>query len=200
MLKALQLTRSFARRTAYRVKKSRKNQRKIKTSVPNDEMRDIQNQIDHIKSTRRTIKKFEQRNLERFTKNELKVMRLGFDQVTEQINNGQLDIKTFEAERIKRKLSQNFNAYEYESRLRNRLEHLMLEIGDNIQFPWNFNGDFQPEQAKNLDTVYAIDNILEKDTMEAVLRQFIRGIVEKDYARIRDVSEQHLVKRVRKNI
>lgn len=69
-------------------------------------------------------------------------MNLSFDDLTSQISNSQLDVRTFEAERIKRKLAQNFNAYDYESRLRNRLENLMLEIGNDVIFPWNFNHDY----------------------------------------------------------
>lgn len=127
-------------------------------------------------------------------------MNLSFDDLTSQISNAQLDIRTFEAERIKRKLSQNFNAYQYESRLRNRLENLMLEIGEDVIFPWNFNHDFQPEPIKNLSTFYAIENIIDKHSLEKNLQQFIRGIVEKDYTRVKEVSEEHLVSSLRRNL
>lgn len=200
MLKQFQLMRSFARKSTTKVKPSKKPSQPAQYGQEGEDLTKIDKKLDHIQSTRRTIKKFEQRNLDKFTKNELKVMNLSFDEVTKQINNGQIDVKTFEAERIKRKLSQNFTAYEYESRLRNRLENLMLEIGPNIQFPWNFNHDYQPEEIKNLDTVYRIENILDKNQLESQMRQFIRGIVEKDFTRTKGVSEKHLVKRVKKNL
>ena len=199
------LLRKFARKTG--VKLSQVPLASINTDlvldIPCNDPLKLERQLEKIKSTRATIKKFEQRNVDKFTQKELKLMTLNFDEVTSQINDGQIDIKTFEAERIKRKLSQNFNSYEYESRLRNRLENLMLEIGEDIFFPWNFNQDFKIEterEPSDLTTVYKIDNILDKDILEAKFRQLIRGMVEKDFIRIKDVSEEHMASRIKKNM
>jgi methyl coenzyme M reductase gamma subunit len=196
MLRNFHIIRSFARKS-YKSSKSTPSNQPQFTEDNTQGIDQIDKQLSKIQQTRRTIKKFSERNKERFTQKELKVMNLSFDQVTDDISNGTIDVRSFEAERIKRKLSQNFNAYEYESRLRNRLENLMLEIGDNIQFPWNFNADFEREEVKNLDTVYRIDNILERGDLEARVKQFFRGVIERDFTRVKDVSEKHMVKRVK---
>lgn len=161
----------------------------------------LQNQLNTTKRTKRKLKKFKDRNKERFTQKELKVINMRFDNLTNDIVDGNLDIREFEEKRISRKLEQNFNVYEYDSRLRNRLEQLMLQLEDkkNLFFPWNFNQDHEPEEEKNLKACFPFQAYLTPEKIDEIFKKFIVGLINKDYVRMRKISEPAMVKRIRVN-
>ena len=160
---------------------------------------EIIKKIDKIRKKRTKVKKFGERNRKSFTKTDLKVIHQSFDDLTKDIIDGNLDIKAYEEQRITRKLEQNFNTYAYGSRLRNRLENLRLSLGDNLTFPWNFHQDYSPEPERSLACPLPFETFLTPDTLDSLLRRFVQGLVDKDYTRMRQISEPGFVKRIRQN-